>query len=61
MTERVEEQHRRGIAALEATLGPDRCQELLSRGAQMDENDAVAAARAAVTNALSNTEATGIA
>jgi predicted ATPase len=61
LTERVNELHRRGIQALEAALGPDRCQELLSQGALMDENDAVAAARSAAANALSNDETTDVA
>ena len=60
LTERVEEQHRRAMDALEAELGPDRCQELLSQGALMDENDAVVAARATAANTLSNTETTDI-
>ena len=61
LTERVEEQHRRGIDALESALGPDRCQELLSQGTLMDENNALAAARAAAANTLSSTETTDIA
>jgi len=56
LSERINEMHRSGIQVFEGALGTDRCQELFSRGALMDENDAVAAARAAAAKALSTTK-----
>ena len=54
LTERVVEDQRRGIEALNAALGETRCAELLAQGAAMDEHDAVLAARATTERALSD-------
>jgi hypothetical protein len=53
LTTRVVEDQQRGIEALNAVLGADRCAELLDRGAAMDEHDAVVEARAAAARTLS--------
>jgi predicted ATPase/class 3 adenylate cyclase len=53
LTPRVVEDQERGIEALNAALGADRCAELLDRGATIDEHDAVVEARAAAARTLS--------
>jgi predicted ATPase/class 3 adenylate cyclase len=53
LTTRVVEDQERGIEALNAALGADRCAKLLDRGAAMDEHDAVVEARAAAARTLS--------
>jgi hypothetical protein len=52
LTERVVEDQRRAIEALNAALGADRRAELMAQGAVMEEYDAVLAARAAATRVL---------
>ena len=52
LTERVNEQHRAGIAILDAALGADRCQALQTQGAAMDEHDVIVLARTAVSREL---------
>jgi predicted ATPase/class 3 adenylate cyclase len=52
LTTRVVEDQRRGIDALNAALGADRCAELMAQGAAMVEHDAVVMARAAAARAL---------
>jgi predicted ATPase/class 3 adenylate cyclase len=54
LTTRVVEDQRRGIDALNAALGADRCAQLMAQGAAMDEHDAVVAARAAATRVLAS-------
>ena len=53
LAKRVVEDQERGIEALNAALGADRCAELLDRGAAMDEHDAVVEARAAAARTVS--------
>jgi hypothetical protein len=53
LTQRVQDQHARGIAALGTVLGADRSRELQETGAAMGEHDAVVLARTAVARALS--------
>jgi hypothetical protein len=53
LTQRVQDQHERGIAALGTVLGADRSRELQETGAAMGEHDAVVLARTAVARALS--------
>jgi hypothetical protein len=52
LTTRVVEDQRRGIEALTAVLGAERCEELLEHGAVMEEHDAVALAREAAARVL---------
>jgi predicted ATPase/class 3 adenylate cyclase len=53
LTTRVVEDQRKGIEALTAALGADRCEQLLEQGAAMEEHDAVGLARDAARRVLS--------
>jgi predicted ATPase len=52
LTRRVVEDQERGIQALNAALGADRCAELMAQGSCMDEHDVVLIAREAAERAL---------
>jgi predicted ATPase len=54
LTERVNQHHRERVAVLEASLGAERCRSLMSQGAAMADNDAVALAHTTAERALTN-------
>jgi hypothetical protein len=54
LTERVNQHHRERVALLEAALGAERCQALMSEGAAMVDNEAVTLAHATAERALTN-------
>jgi hypothetical protein len=54
LTERVNQHHRERVAVLEASLGAQRCQALMSQGAAMADNEAVMLAHTTAEHALAN-------
>ena len=54
LTERVNHHHRERVAVLEAVLGAERCQTLMSQGAAMADNEAVNLAHTSAERALTN-------
>ena len=52
LTERVNQHHRKRVAILDASLGAQRCQTLMSQGAAMADNEAVILAHATAEHAL---------